>query len=1021
MAPRAKDFAPKHENGIRRVCEAYEKYLPQFGVEFVTKKEDADLLVDHAGMLKGEAHCAMLHGLYWSADMVHPRWELKANRDVILALRSALQITVPSKWVAHNIARDARVYPHVVGHGIDYENWQTGNNAGYILWNKNRISDACDPTPLEQMATKFPNLSFVSTFAPNNPGNIYEVGVVPHQAMKEMVENCAVYLASVKETFGLGILEAMAAGKPILGYAWGGILDLVQHGVNGYLAQPGNEDDLFDGLGYCLDNYDTLGKNSREMAKQYSWLKACEKVSNIYRMTLESLQSPPTVSLVIPVFDYVDKVSGAIESALKQTHEVEIIVVNDGSTDNSGEVIDRYASEHPNVTAIHQKNNGVASARNTGIQHASGKYICCLDADDAIAPSFIEKLVPTLENDRSLGIAYTGLYYITPDGKQGKSKWPGEFDYNAQLKAFNQVPTCCLFRKEMWERLGGYKERCQVRNGAGFEDADFWLRAGAYGYGAKLATAEPLFIYSYGSGRVSNMNKAEMEDFYAQEAGYMRTWYPWIKGDQPLFASLATPESYSHPVRQYDQPDVSVVIPVGPGHLQSAWQALDSLEAQTYRRWEVIVVIDHSRDWDDDEKELMGRTLKAYPYAHFLRVKDGPKGAGCARNLGAKHAKAPMLLFLDADDWLYREFLEKTLQAWSATGHAVYTDYTGKAIVKNPNELADNLVKQIKYHNPDTGETIIEYKAADYDCSRALRQPDDPPWIWNNITTLFPTAWHEEVGGFDESLPSWEDVLYWYTMARKGKCFTRIAEPLMVCQFHTGSRRDWAHKESEAGKNWELLIQYIQKVLEGVKDMGCRGCGGGQSPAPIRQPIRSSEVANLSGDAGWVPCVYQSSNIGDVSVQLLCPDGQMRAKKLAPGDKLLVHVSDMKKHGGRFRKVEDVKLPEIQPGQVTAPVAVGTEPVEVSTDELEATNPEWAEFVKRRAKDIKAKSVTVPPPPPEPDAYQQANHEFKEAKANPTKVIDDENPEFEKEKPKPKTTRKRTTKRRTSVAKTEAK
>lgn len=680
----------------------------------------------------------------------------------------------------------------------------------------------------------------------------------------------------------------------------------------------------------------------------------------------------PTVSIIIPCYNYANQVGGAIDSALRQTYPAEIIVVDDGSTDNSAEIVDQWRLEYSNVKLIRQSNQGVAEARNNGILASTGDYICCLDADDAIAPEFIRTMVNCLEEDRSLGIAYSKLYFISPDGTEGVSQWPGEFDFEAQLRGDNQVPTCCLFRREMWERLGGYKSRCHVRGGAGFEDADFWLRAGEFGFGAKLATWDPLFIYSYGSGRVSSMNRQEIEDFHIQQVDHIHSWYPWSAGNGHLFASLANSKQYSHPVRQYDQPSVSIVIPVGPRHLRDLWQALDSIEAQTYRRWEAIVVIDGEHDW-----ALLDRTMKAYPYARFIHTGLEVRGAGYARNRGAEAAKAPLLLFLDADDWLDREFLSETLQVWSETQSAVYTDYVGKAIVSDPNQLAPDLRRHIKQYDPQTGNTVIEYHASEYDCNRAIRQPEDPPWIWNNITTLFPTTWHFEIGGFDESLPSWEDVLYWYTMARKGKCFVRLPKPLMVYQFYSGSRRDWAHQDSAGSKNWQVLLQYLERELEGVKSMGCRGCGGShKSSGTVTSPSTTRGVSEMmtSGDASWKTVVFQSGNVGDQSVRLLHPDGKYRDKKLAPGDRLLVHVSDIVKYGGHFQIVEDIKLPESAPAPVQRAAAPAVSPVQVSP-----ADDEFAKFVRERAAAIKANAQKAPPPKAEPDEYQQAVQEFRKA------------------------------------------
>ena len=234
-------------------------------------------------------------------------------------------------------------------------------------------------------------------------------------------------------------------------------------------------------------------------------------------------------------------------------------------------------------------------------------------------------------------------------------------------------------------------------------------------------------------------------------------WHPWAYDKEHPFASHARPKRWSHPVRQYDEPVVSVIIPVGPKHEQQVEDALDSVEAQLFRKWECIVV------WDTGA-EVPERLRKAYPYVRWLRSKGRRYGAGAARNAGAKLARAPFLLFLDADDWLYPEALQKMVAEWDQEEAIIYTDYIGKAYIEDPDELSPKLQQQIMWRTDD-GLTAIRYEASDYDVARAQRQPDENPWVWCNISSLVPRTWHKEVEGFDESLGSWEDVDYWWRLS----------------------------------------------------------------------------------------------------------------------------------------------------------------------------------------------------------------------------------------------------------------
>ncbi len=278
-------------NGISRVIEAYYRYLPKYGITFTDYPEEADLYAVHAGVSYPQRLdvpiVAHLHGLYFTSDYAADSWEYQANASVIASARIADTITVPSSWVAKIFQRDMRVNPYVLPHGIDADEWRHSEpNEGYVLWNKNRDKDVCDPIAVKILAEKYPGLRFLSTFAPtDSPPNVLAVGTKPHDEMRLIIQCANIYLSTTKETFGIGILEALAAGVPVLGWAYGGNLDTVKHGVDGYLARPGNYDDLAKGLSFCLKYRDVLGSNAQELVKQFTWDKVAERLANIYQQT----------------------------------------------------------------------------------------------------------------------------------------------------------------------------------------------------------------------------------------------------------------------------------------------------------------------------------------------------------------------------------------------------------------------------------------------------------------------------------------------------------------------------------------------------------------------------------------------------------------------------------------------------------------------------------------------------------------------------------------------------------------
>lgn len=842
MTPHPSQFG-EGEGGIRRVVDAYHKYMPEFDIEYVAPDATSyDLSAVHAGTA-GTTDVAHNHGLHWTGD-IEPLtdYEWQANGAVINSLRQAKQITVPSQWVAETIRRDMRIDPHVIGHGIEWDQWQERlDNGDYVLWNKNREVDVCNPEAVLKLARLFPSQLFLSTFADNPTPNLRITGQVPFFQMRQMVLGCSVYLSSIKETFGIGTLEAMAAGKPILGFAYGGNLDLVQHGVNGYLAQPGNYEDLATGLDYCLEHRRTLGDNGREMAKAYTWRTVCEQVARVYELALTV--PPVSVGVVIPVYNKSEsQIVRAIESCLNQSYQPDaIIVVNDGSTDTSGiDAAKGKFSDYP-VVFMDQHNQGVAAARNTGIRNLKTSLVACLDGDDWLENEFLLECRAALMEDFTIGIAYTRLRWINfQTGENKISDWPAEYDAGRQFNyeaRGNQVPSCCLFRRDAWERVGGYRSR-YCPDGAGSEDGAFWSQILSIGYTAKLATDEALFNYSVG-GQVSGNSAYQEIDWLA--------WLPFSRDKRYPFACSVEPEHYSHPVRQYDEPILSIIIPVGPGHENDLRTTLDSIEGQHFRKWEVLVVFDTGNEYYPE-------LSTAYPYVKWLSTGATGRGPGVARNIGADKAKGEFILFMDADDFFNPaepNALGEKLQEFERTGNGIYSQHIGRAVVSPEYAKDMDDIGRLMAWNETLSQAYIFNPSLEYSCERAVREPGADPneiYIWGLISTLIPRQWHFDIGGFDENMPTWEDWDYWLRMAKAGRCFTLIKKPFIIYNYISGTRR-------EIGRQiWGEVLQYLREKHKDIEIMAC-GCGK-------KMATTSGKEADPNMNEGFVEAWYIHKNMG---------------------------------------------------------------------------------------------------------------------------------------------------------------
>ncbi|MBR8838295.1 MAG: glycosyltransferase [Stigonema ocellatum SAG 48.90 = DSM 106950] len=182
----------------------------------------------------------------------------------------------------------------------------------------------------------------------------------------------------------------------------------------------------------------------------------------------------PTVSVIISTYKRANLVSQAIESVLAQTYtDYEIIVVNDGSPDNTKEVLDQFGDH---ITAIHQENQGVSAARNAGIRAAQGQYIAFLDDDDLWLPNKLEKQIACLESNPKIGLVYSDMFCFDENGvfphTWAKANPTPPIQECWILFVRNFIPTpSVVVRQECLDKVGLFDETLTT-----CEDYDLWLR-----------------------------------------------------------------------------------------------------------------------------------------------------------------------------------------------------------------------------------------------------------------------------------------------------------------------------------------------------------------------------------------------------------------------------------------------------------------------------------------------------------------------------------------------------------------
>lgn len=201
-----------------------------------------------------------------------------------------------------------------------------------------------------------------------------------------------------------------------------------------------------------------------------------------------SVHNSPTFSVIIDTYNQAQFIHKTISSVLEQTYQdFEIIVVDDGSTDDTGSVVKTFTD--PRLKYIYQENAGQANTLNIGIKNSSGKYIAFLDGDDFFLPHRLEAHIQILEERPEIGLVASGYVYVDETGQitHENQAWQDtpQLDLETWLFYCPTAPSAVSVRRNWLEKVGGFDENlpCGI-------DYDLWIRL-AYA-GCRSAWAETL-------------------------------------------------------------------------------------------------------------------------------------------------------------------------------------------------------------------------------------------------------------------------------------------------------------------------------------------------------------------------------------------------------------------------------------------------------------------------------------------------------------------------------------------------
>ena len=478
----------------------------------------------------------------------------------------------------------------------------------------------------------------------------------------------------------------------------------------------------------------------------------------------------PKVSVIIPCYKQAHFLAESVESVVAQTYrDWECIIVNDGSPDTTSEVARELIERFPDhrIKLVEKPNGGLADTRNFGIMQAMSAYILPLDSDDVLHPDMLKKTVEFLESHPQIAIVYTDLIHF---GAVQRHVIAEEYDFQS-LKYANQLNYCSIYRREVWEKVGGYNTNMTW----GYEDWDFWIGAGERGYVAQHLP-EALLFYRVKS---ESMFKKAVEHDAELKAQIVMN-HPQLYSEQERLLARKVLSKFEKKALL-----VSVIVPTynRPDMLKDTIQ---SILDQTYQEFEIIVVNDAGEDVSSVLQNF--NSSKITYLSHEIN-----KGLAAARNTGIRNAKGLYIALLDDDDCFYKDHLETALKEVRSGLKVVYTDAV-RAEYARVGEHYELRRKLVPY-------------SIDFDRSKLLL---------GNIAPVNCFVFEREVafkaGLFDESFKVLEDWEFWIRLSAFTP-FHHIKKETVQVNWRTDGTTMTSSRQAEFKTNRSRIYQTYQSEI----------------------------------------------------------------------------------------------------------------------------------------------------------------------------------------------------------------
>ena len=745
-----------------------------------------------------------------------------------------IQIVTPSKWLGETAQESflfSKFVVDVIPYGLPTDIFAAGSKDDIkkkigippqykvILFGADNVGNERKGfvyllKALEKLKTKddfilatFGNLP--SEIKLNGKFKVITFGSISGENELAMIYNAAdvFVLPSLEDNLPNTVLESLSCGTPVVAFNIGGIPDMIRHKKTGYLAEYKNPQSLAEGISWIINNKNLKNISHdcrKEALEKYPLELQAKNYLTIYQKLTRSNQAKPVktlpandhelqsnngikVSAIVSTYNSEKYIRGCLDDLLCQTlyqkGELEIVVVNSGSTQNEELIVNEYKDKYKNIKYLKTERETVYQAWNRGIKLASGKYLTNANTDDRHRKDALEILLRELDANVKVGLVYADQYVTKTENQTfdehnvvGQFDWP-EFD-RTQLIHCACIGPQPMWKKSLHESFGYFSETLKVAG-----DYDWWLRISEK---VKLKhIPEKLGLYLLSDNSIEHnltdsmiKETVEIRKHYAIKAGlknldynkYQSTFLVLTGKKHPLVSIIIT---------TYNRPD-------------DLKRAIQSVLNQTYKNFELIIVNDAGTDVEHLVKEFNDNKIK-----YIVHKKN--KGLAAARNTGLKAAKGKYIAFLDDDDLFYKNHLEIAVQQLKQNEKVVYSDAV-RATIKKENEKYIVVNKTVPY-------------SIDYDRNKLLVGNIAPVNCF-----VFEKSLVDKAGLFDESLPVLEDWDFWLNLSFLTS-FKHIKKETVQVNWYDDGSTMTSSKGEAFSKTRDKIYKKYESEIEKIPDV----------------------------------------------------------------------------------------------------------------------------------------------------------------------------------------------------------